>query len=59
MLSVKNLPQVNAGGIQAKTTSGIGVEENGPVVKLLPERDSRVGPGLFIGCHGSAAFPFP
>jgi hypothetical protein len=35
--SVKELPHVHAGGAQAKTPTGVGVEEDGPIVKLLPE----------------------
>jgi hypothetical protein len=45
-----------AGGVQAKTTetkTGIGVEENGPVVKLLPEDDVRVGYGFVTVFHDS------
>jgi hypothetical protein len=49
---VKELPQIDARGIQTKTMTGIGVEENGPVVKLLPEDDLRVGYGFFIVFHG-------
>jgi hypothetical protein len=43
---VKERPQMNAGGVQAKTAetiAGIGVEKNGPVVELLPEDDVWVG----------------
>jgi hypothetical protein len=42
MLPVKEFPQINADGVQAKTTAGIGVEEDCPVVKLFPEHDERV-----------------
>jgi hypothetical protein len=42
MLSVKELPDVETGGAQAKTTTGFCVEENGPVVKLFPQNDKRV-----------------
>ncbi len=48
MLSVKQLPDVDAGGTQAKPTTGIGVEENGPVVKILPEHDVRVDYRSFV-----------
>ena len=43
MLSVKQPPDVDAGGAQAETTTGIGVKENRPVVKLLTEQDVMVG----------------
>jgi hypothetical protein len=56
VLPVKELPQVNAGRIQAETVTGIGVEENGPVVKLLPEHDVRVGYGFFAVFHGRIPF---
>jgi hypothetical protein len=42
MLSVKELPHEDAGGAQAKTMTGIRVEEHSPIVKLLPEQDVRV-----------------
>ena len=58
MLSVKELPQVNTDRVQAKPTTGVGVEENGPIVKLLPEHDGRVGYGFLSVFHGSAS-PFP
>jgi hypothetical protein len=48
MLSVKELPDIDAGGAQVETATGVGVEENGPVVKLLTEHDVRVGYGSFI-----------
>ena len=54
VLPVKELPHEDAGGVQAKTTEtkrAIGVEENGPVVKLLPEHDVRVGYGFFTVFH--------
>jgi hypothetical protein len=37
VLSVKMLPHVDAGRAQTKNITRIGVEENGPVVKFLPE----------------------
>ncbi len=49
MLPVQELPHIDAGGVQAKTVTGIGVEENGPVVKLLPEHDVRVRYGFVSG----------
>jgi hypothetical protein len=55
VLPVKELPQINAGGVEAKTgetMTGIGVEENGPVVKLLPEHDVRVGYGFVTVLDG-------
>jgi hypothetical protein len=52
LFPVKKLPHVHAGGAQAETTTGIGVEENGPVVKLLSEHDERVGNGFFTVFHG-------
>ena len=53
MLSVKELPEVDPGRVQAKTMTGIGVERDGPVVKLLPEYDEGIGYGSFIVCQGS------
>jgi hypothetical protein len=52
--SVKELPHVDAGGVQAKTTetkSGIGVEQNSPVVKLLPEHQVWGRYGFFSVFH--------
>jgi hypothetical protein len=46
--AVQAFPHVDAGGVQAKAESGIRVEKNGSVIKLLPEYDRRVGPGFFI-----------
>jgi hypothetical protein len=37
VLPVQKLPQVDAGRAEAKTMACIGIEEHGPVVKLLPE----------------------
>jgi hypothetical protein len=55
---VEELPQVDAGGAQAETMTAIGVEENSPVVKLLPEHDERIPYGSFMVVHGSASrFP--
>jgi hypothetical protein len=51
VLPVKELPNVDAGGVQAKTTEtnrGIRVKQNGPVVKLLPEHDEGVSYGFVI-----------
>ena len=45
-LPVKELPQVDADRAQAKTTTRIGVEQNGPIVKLLPENHIRIAYGL-------------
>jgi hypothetical protein len=56
VLPVKELPHADAGWVQAKTTktiTGIGVEENGPVIKLLSEHDERVGLGSFVVFHCS------
>ena len=58
VLPVKELPQIDAGGVQTKPTTGIRIEEHGPVVKLLPEHDVWVGYGLFI-VFQDAASPFP
>jgi hypothetical protein len=55
---VQELPDVDAGGAQAKAMTGVGVEENGPIVKLLPEQHVWVAYGFFIVFHGSIA-PFP
>ena len=60
MLSVKKLPNVDAAGIEAKTTktkARIGVEKNRPVVKLLPEHHIGIAYGPFIVFHGSAIRP--
>jgi hypothetical protein len=46
VLPVKELPDVYARGVQAETVTRIGVEENGPVVKLFPEHDVRIGYGF-------------
>jgi hypothetical protein len=43
MPAVRELPEVDAGGIRAKPMTAIGVEEDDPVVKLFPEHDARVG----------------
>ena len=52
VLSVKEFPDEDARGAQAKAMAGIGVEENGPVVKLLPEHDVRVGYGFVTVLDG-------
>jgi hypothetical protein len=54
---VKVLPQVDAGRAQTKGTTGIGIEENGPIVKRLPEHDEGVGYGSLTVYHGSTV-PF-
>jgi hypothetical protein len=59
-LPIKEFPDVDAGGVQTKTTktnSRIGVEEHGPVVKLFPERDEGVGYGLITVLHRSSLPP--
>jgi hypothetical protein len=58
VLPVKKLPHIDAGGVQAKTMTAIGVEENGPVVELFPEHDERIGDRFFIVLHGSTV-PVP
>ena len=63
VLPVEELPHVNAGGAQAKAMSGIRVEQNGPIVKLLAEHDERFGYGFVIVFYGAflvfyGAFPF-
>ncbi len=35
VLTIEELPQEDAGGVQAKATPGVGIKENGPVIKLL------------------------
>ena len=58
MLPVQKLPHADAGGAQAKTSTAIGVEENCPVVKLLPEHDARVGYGFItVFLHDSTSSP--
>jgi hypothetical protein len=54
MLPVKEPPQVDADGAQAKTTTRIGVKENSPVVKLLAEHDEGVGSGFCTVFHQGA-----
>ena len=51
-LPVQKLPHVDAGRVQAKTMTGIGVEEYSPVVKLLPEYDESVDHGFFTVFQG-------
>jgi uncharacterized protein YigE (DUF2233 family) len=51
VLPVQELPQVDAGGAQAKTMTGVGVIEHGPIVELLPEHDARVGYGFSAIFH--------
>jgi hypothetical protein len=53
VLPVEELPYVDTGRAQAKPTARVGVKKNGPVVKLLPEHDVRVGYGFFTVFHGS------
>jgi hypothetical protein len=55
VLPVKELPQVDPGRIKAKTMTRIRVEENSPVVKLLPEHDHRVGYGFVTVFDRSAS----
>jgi hypothetical protein len=55
VFSVKELPHIDAGRTQAKTMTGVGVEENGPVVKLLPEHDPGVGYGFVTVFDRSAS----
>jgi hypothetical protein len=49
VLPVKALPHPYAGRAQAASLTGVGIEDDGPVVKLLPEHDERVGYGFFTG----------
>jgi hypothetical protein len=51
MLPVKELPDVDAGGVQTETMTAIRVEENSPVVKLFPVYDVRIGYGFFTVFH--------
>ena len=46
VLPVEELPQVDARRAQPEPATGIGIEENGPVVKLLPEHDVGFRTGL-------------
>ena len=61
MLPVKELPQISTDRIEAKTIVTkirIGIEEHGPVVKLLPEHDIRIAYRSVVIVHGSASrFP--
>ena len=57
-LPIKELPQIDARRVQAIATTGIGVKENGPVIKFLPEDDERIPYGSVSVVHGSASrFP--
>jgi hypothetical protein len=58
-LPVKEFPQVDTDGAQAKTVTGVGVEEDGPVVKLLPEHDQWVGYGSFSVLHDTSSALLP
>jgi hypothetical protein len=53
VLPVKELPEIDPGRVQTKTSTRVRVEENGPVVKLLPEHDERIGYRFFTVFHGS------
>ena len=57
VLPVNELPEVDAGRTQPKTMTPVGVEENGPVVKFLPEHDVRVGYGFVSVLHRSRHVP--
>ena len=43
VLPVKELPQEDPGRVQAEAMAGIGIKDNGPIVKLLAEQDERIG----------------
>ena len=58
VLPIKELPQVDAGGAQAKAITGIRVEQNGPVIELFPEHNEGVGSG-FIAVFHADALTFP
>jgi hypothetical protein len=51
MLPVKEFPQVDAGRAQAETATGVRVKQNGPIVKLLPEYEVRIGYGFVAVFH--------
>ena len=58
MRTVKELPHEDAGWVQAKAMTAVGVEENCPVVELLPEYDVRIAYRFVTVVHGSASrFP--
>ncbi len=57
MLPVEELPYEDARKTQAKAMTRIRVEENGPVVKLLPEHGGRIGYGFFIVFHAGTFSP--
>jgi hypothetical protein len=60
VLPVKELPHIDTGGAQTVTVTRVGVEENGPVVKLLPEYDVRVNYQFFaVLLDGRLPFPIP
>jgi hypothetical protein len=59
VVPVKELPHVDAGGAQAKTMTGVGVEEDGPVVKLLPEHNVWIGYWLVVAVVHGSSVPFP
>jgi hypothetical protein len=50
---VEELPQKDPGGVQAEAAAGIRIEEDSPVVKLLPEHDKGVGYGFLTVYHGT------
>jgi hypothetical protein len=54
---IKELPDVDAGRTQTKPMTTIGVEKNGPIVKLLTEHEVWVGYGFFTMVHdGTLSF---
>jgi len=55
VLSIEELPNIDPCGVQAIRTARLGIKENGPVVKLLPEHHRRVGYGLYFVLHCSTA----
>ena len=56
-LAVQELPDKNTEGIEAHYDVLVRIEEQGPVVKLLPEPDRGVGYGFLIVWQGTTA-PF-
>ena len=55
--SVQELPQIDAGRIQAETATAVGIEEHSPVIEFLTEHDMRIAYGSVTIVH-SATLPF-
>jgi hypothetical protein len=56
MIAIQPLPDVHAYGIEAKGITGIRIKKNGPVIKLLPKHNQRVGYGIVSLGHRLTSF---